>query len=362
MSIAEEPAAEPATAALGIGLAGVTKAFGATRVLKGIDLAIEPGELMVLVGRSGCGKSTLLRAIAGLTRIDAGTITIGGREVQSRPPSERGVAMVFQSYALFPHMTVAENIAFPLMVRKRPKSEQRARAAEVAGTLGLGELLERRPAALSGGQRQRVAIGRALAREADIYLFDEPLSNLDAALRGQMRVELKSLHRRLGRTMVYVTHDQVEAMTLADRIALLDAGEVAQCGTPEKVYLRPENLFVAGFFGSPSMNLVRGTAEQGKFRAGGLVLDARVPPDADTLGLRPEDVLLGEGPLRATVEVVEPVGDRGHVRLRIADQELSATVDGARAFALRPGEELACGLRLEAAHWFDSASGRRCGA
>ncbi len=346
-------------AAQGITLQGIEKSFGATRILTGIDLDIAPGELMVLVGRSGCGKSTLLRAIAGLTSIDRGSIAIGGRPVHDVEPSGRGVSMVFQSYALFPHMTVEDNIAFPLMVRKRPRSEQRQRAREVAATLGLEDLLQRRPAELSGGQRQRVAIGRALARAPDIYLFDEPLSNLDAALRGRMRVELKELHRRLGRTMVYVTHDQIEAMTLADRIAVLDAGAVQQLGTPEEVYRRPRNLFVAGFFGTPKMNLLRGELADGRFRCPGLDVPLEADPGPVVLGLRPEHVQVGDGPLSGRVEAVEPVGDRGHVYLDLAGTQLSATVSGSEAFGLKAGDTLRCALDLAGCQLFDPDSGLR---
>ena len=239
-------------------LTGVTKAFGTTEVLKGIDLEIGDGELVVFVGPSGCGKSTLLRVIAGLEEVTSGAISIAGQPVNDLSPSDRGIAMVFQSYALYPHMNVYENMAFGLKIAKLDKSEIDRRVRGAAEVLNITEHLERKPRALSGGQRQRVAIGRAIVREPRVFLFDEPLSNLDAALRVRMRYEFASLHDRLGTTMVYVTHDQVEAMTLADRIVVLNAGVIEQVGAPMELYERPRNLFVAGFIGSPRMNLLPG--------------------------------------------------------------------------------------------------------
>ncbi len=239
-------------------LAGVSKHFGPTSVIRDVNLAVEPGELVVFVGPSGCGKSTLLRLIAGLETPSQGSIHISGRDVTHTHPSRRGVAMVFQSYALYPHMSVAENMAFGLKIQRTPQLEIDARVRRAAEILQLETLLERKPRALSGGQRQRVAIGRAIVREPDVFLFDEPLSNLDAALRGQMRVEIARLHARLGTTMIYVTHDQVEAMTLASRIAVLNGGRIEQVGTPLELYHSPANLFVAGFIGSPRMNFLVG--------------------------------------------------------------------------------------------------------
>ena len=237
-------------------LTGVTKRFGTTEVLKGIDLDIADGEFVVFVGPSGCGKSTLLRTIAGLEDASGGDIAIGGRTVNALSPSDRGIAMVFQSYALYPHMTVYENMAFGLKLAKADKAEIDRRVRAAAETLNITDYLERKPKALSGGQRQRVAIGRAIVREPEVFLFDEPLSNLDAALRVRMRYEFAALHERLKTTMIYVTHDQVEAMTLADRIVVLNGGVIEQVGAPMELYERPRNLFVAEFIGSPKMNLI----------------------------------------------------------------------------------------------------------
>ncbi|MFZ4533794.1 MAG: sn-glycerol-3-phosphate ABC transporter ATP-binding protein UgpC, partial [Alsobacter sp.] len=243
-----------------ISIKGVHKNYGRNPVVKGVDLEIATGEFMVVLGPSGCGKSTLLRMIAGLEAITAGDIAIGGRIVNQLEPRERGCAMVFQNYALYPHMTVAENIGYALKVSGLGKAERRERVAAIAKTVGLEDFLERRPGELSGGQRQRVAMGRAMIREPQVFLFDEPLSNLDAKLRVQMRIEIRKLHNRLKTTSVFVTHDQVEAMTLADRLVVMNAGRIEQIGTPEEVYRAPATRFVAGFIGSPAMNLVEGEA------------------------------------------------------------------------------------------------------
>src|SRR5689334_1674267 len=240
----------------GLALRGVKKSFGDVPVIRGVDLDIADGEFCVFVGPSGCGKSTLLRLVAGLEGLTEGLITIGGRDVTWLAPAERGISMVFQSYALYPHMTVAENIGFGLRMAKVPRAEIRARTEKAAALLQLSELLNRRPANLSGGQRQRVAIGRAIVRNPQVFLFDEPLSNLDAALRVQMRIEISKLHNGLKATMIYVTHDQVEAMTMADKIVVLNAGRIEQVGSPLELYHRPGNLFVATFIGSPKMNLI----------------------------------------------------------------------------------------------------------
>ena len=254
----------------GVTLSRVTKQFGEVKVIHGVDLTVEEGEFCVFVGPSGCGKSTLLRIIAGLEATSAGNISIGARDVTDIDPSERGVAMVFQTYALYPHMTVAENMGFGLKMTGHPKAETDAKVAEAARILKLEQLLTRKPKALSGGQRQRVAIGRAIVRGPEVFLFDEPLSNLDAELRVEMRVEIARLHREIGATMIYVTHDQVEAMTLADKIVVLRAGRIEQVGAPMELYRDPDNKFVAGFIGSPAMNFLGGTAKDGTVTVAGM--------------------------------------------------------------------------------------------
>jgi len=273
-------------------LKDIRKSFGAVQVIKGIDLVVEDGEFCVFVGPSGCGKSTLLRIISGLEVQSSGAIEIGGRDVGLAEPSERGIAMVFQSYALYPHLTVRENIGFGLSLAKRPKAEIAAKVEATAATLQLTPLLDRKPKALSGGQRQRVAIGRAIVRDPQVFLFDEPLSNLDASLRAQMRLELTELHAKLRATMIYVTHDQVEAMTMADKIVVLNGGAIEQVGSPMELYNHPATPFVAGFIGSPQMNLLDGAAMGCK-----------------TYGIRPEHLTLGApGRWQATVRVIERLG------------------------------------------------------
>ncbi|MDB5524754.1 MAG: transporter [Rhizobium sp.] len=297
----------------------IRKSYGAVDVLRGIDLEIAHGEFVVFVGPSGCGKSTLLRIIAGLERSSGGDLFFGDRRFTDVAPAKRNVAMVFQSYALYPHMTVAENMTMSLRLAGVAKPERRRRAEEVARTLQLSALLDRKPAELSGGQRQRVAIGRAIVRQPDVFLFDEPLSNLDAALRVETRVGISRLHHTLGNTMIYVTHDQVEAMTMADRIVILDQGKIAQVGSPLELYRRPANLFVAGFIGSPKMNFVQ-VEERGRtermlsMRAkGGENIDLAVTPTAGsavaTLGIRPEHLKLSaSGPFAARVTAIEHLG------------------------------------------------------
>ena len=326
----------------------VEKRFGETRIVKGVSLSIEKGEFLVLVGPSGCGKSTCLRMIAGLETPSAGTIRIGGRVVNELAPKDRDIAMVFQSYALYPHMTVAENIAFGLTLRKLPKAEIASRVDEVARSLELGHLLHRKPKELSGGQRQRVAMGRAIARRPQVFLFDEPLSNLDAALRVQMRAELAALHRRLGATMIYVTHDQVEAMTLATRIAVLEGGVLQQVGPALELFHRPANRFVAGFIGSPSMNFVQGRLVASgagvAFSAPGLEVPRRagggLGPGEVTLGVRPHDLALGEGGAPGVVEVLEPLGWEAHAHVRLGNDRVVVRLEGEGAARVRTGDRV----------------------
>jgi multiple sugar transport system ATP-binding protein len=353
-------------------LAGVAKQFGSTTVIRDVTLDISPGEFVVFVGPSGCGKSTLLRLVAGLEQPSAGAIHISGRDVTDVHPSKRGVAMVFQSYALYPHMSVGENMAFGLRMLGTPKAEIEARVRAAAETLQLEALLDRKPRALSGGQRQRVAIGRAIVREPDVFLFDEPLSNLDAALRAQVRVEIARLHARLGATMIYVTHDQVEAMTLASRIVVLNGGRVEQIGAPMDLYRRPANRFVAGFLGSPRMNFLparivaaddRGLDVEiaGEFVRVGRRLAARAG-DVVTLGVRPEDLFLaddgavGSGVLRGEVSLLERLGGEAivHVILGGAPGEtLVAKLPGDVALAAR--QPVALRLNGATCHLFDQS-------
>src|SRR5882672_4879656 len=293
----------------------VRKSFGGFEVLHGVSIPIEDGAFVVLDGPSGCGKSTLLRMLAGLENITSGTISIGDRVVNNVQPKERDIAMVFQNYALYPHMTVADNMAFSLKLKRAPKAEIAARVDKAAGILGLRALLGRYPRQLSGGQRQRVAMGRAIVRDPQVFLFDEPLSNLDAKLRVQMRAEIKDLHQRLKTTTVYVTHDQIEAMTMADKIVVMNGGNVEQIGAPLELYDRPANVFVAGFIGSPAMNILKGTVSNGRLRTD----DGTDWPLPTTLksakegpavyGVRPEHLRIdGNGGIPATVQVVEPTG------------------------------------------------------
>ncbi len=339
-------------------LDAVHKSYEDLEVVRGISLRIEPGELLVLVGPSGCGKSTTLRMIAGLEELSAGELRIGERRMNEISPRDRDIGMVFQSYALYPHMSVFDNIAFGLTLRKLPKAEIQNRVHEVARMLGLEQLLERRPGKLSGGQRQRVAMGRAIARRPKVFLFDEPLSNLDAALRVQMRAELQALHARLGTTMIYVTHDQVEAMTLADRIAVLDQGVLQQVGPPLEVFERPANRFVAGFIGSPAMNFIDGEIGtrdgHAVFTAGsGLEvslehLDREAPAAGSkaSLGLRPHDLAAGDGPLAGQVEAVEAMGWEAFAHIRCGETLLIARLEGADAANVRRGTELRLRPRL----------------
>jgi ABC-type sugar transport system ATPase subunit len=328
----------------GIVLEGVHKRFGGTPALDGVDLEAVDGELLVVVGPSGCGKSTLLRCIAGLEAVDDGVIQIGDRDVTRIRPAARNVAMVFQSYALFPHLTVRENIAFGLVVREEPKAEVRTRVAEASELVGVGALLDRRPFELSGGERQRVALARALVRRPDAYLLDEPLSNLDAGTRVQMRTELRRLHREVGATMLHVTHDQVEAMTLGDRIAVMDAGRVRQVGKPDELYSRPRDRFVAAFLGTPAMNFLSPEAARPFFPV----------PQGIVVGVRPEHVRVVPNGVPARVEIVEVAGSDAFVHV---DRGLIAKLpaDG------RPAERDEVGIAIDRAgvHLFDEASGER---
>jgi ABC-type sugar transport system ATPase subunit len=333
-----------------ISLTDITKSFGHTEVIRDVSLDIENGELVVFVGPSGCGKSTLLRLISGLDRPTSGTIAIDGRDVSRVGAADRGLAMVFQSYALYPHMTVRQNLAFGLENTRLPRSEITGRIAEAARLLEIAPLLERRPGQLSGGQRQRVAIGRAIVRNPTAFLLDEPLSNLDAELRVSMRAELASLHARLGTTMIYVTHDQVEAMTLADRIVVLRQGRVEQADTPLALFNRPANRFVAGFIGAPSMNFLPAGA-----------VHAAHPETAVTAGIRPQHLRLADpgatGSIDAEVRLVEALGTETVVH--------AATGSGDRILAVLPGQaSLSPGTRIALAgaasdlHFFDAAGSR----
>lgn len=330
-----------------IALKSVEKWFGDIQVIKGVDLEIEEGEFIIFVGPSGCGKSTLLRMIAGLEETSRGQIMIAGRDATAEPPNKRGLAMVFQSYALYPHMSVRDNVGFPLKSAGLPPDEIKTKVDEAARVLKLDAYMDRRPRDLSGGQRQRVAIGRSIVRDPTAFLFDEPLSNLDAALRVEMRYEIAKLHQSLAATMIYVTHDQVEAMTLADRIVVLDAGKIAQVGTPRELYERPANLFVAQFIGSPRMNVFPAQHAKG--------LD--MPANAQDLGIRPEHISLGapgEGHLDGTVDVLEYLGAdtflvtdcgaAGQVTVRVrGDSDLS------------PGDPIGLQFQEGDLHFFDAA-------
>lgn len=352
---------------------GLRKRFGNTEVLKGIDIEVPDGGFAVLVGPSGCGKSTLLRLLAGLETSDEGSIHFGDKNVTRLEPRERDIAMVFQSYALYPHLTVRENLSFGLQLRKTDKAEIEKRVDEVAEMLGLAPLLGRMPRALSGGQRQRVAMGRAIVRRPALFLFDEPLSNLDAALRAQVRVEIRKLHDRLGATSAYVTHDQVEAMTLADSLFVLNKGLVEQAGRPLEVYSRPATRFVAEFLGSPGMNFLDAELVSAAGGLGVQVGERRLDVAAEhlgdkaeagkkvTLGVRPHEVLVveGEGPaeLEAQVDVVEALGSESFAHARLASGTgLVARIDGSRV--VKAGDSLRLHIPSQALHVFDAETGR----
>jgi multiple sugar transport system ATP-binding protein len=341
----------------------VRKAFGTTAVIHGVSVEIADGEFVILVGPSGCGKSTLLRMIAGLENITAGEISIGERVVNNMPPKERDIAMVFQNYALYPHMTVADNMGFSLKLRRAPKAEIDSRVQRAAEILGLSALLQRYPRQLSGGQRQRVAMGRAIVRDPQVFLFDEPLSNLDAKLRVAMRTEIKELHQRLRTTTVYVTHDQIEAMTMADKIVVMHDGIVEQIGAPLDLYDRPNNLFVAGFIGSPAMNFIKGRVANGGFVGeGGLRLPLRSAPAASDgqpaiYGIRPEHFRLTPDGIPVEVVVVEPTGSETQVVVRSDGQEIIAIFRD-RVMA-RPGETIRVAPDRALVHLFDLETGQR---
>ncbi|TKC86328.1 sn-glycerol-3-phosphate ABC transporter ATP-binding protein UgpC [Trinickia terrae] len=353
-------------------MSGIFKRYGDTQVVHGIDLHIDDGEFVVLVGPSGCGKSTLMRMVAGLEEITGGELTIGGKRANGLSPQQRNVSMVFQSYALYPHLSVYENIAFGPRIRKEPSTSFKPRIEAAARMLNLTGYLDRLPRALSGGQRQRVAMGRAVVREPELFLFDEPLSNLDAKLRVQMRTEIKALHQRLKNTVIYVTHDQIEAMTMADRIVVMNAGRIEQIGRPLELYDRPANLFVASFLGSPSMNFVEGELQRGeqaialKLADGGEI----ALPHADlsaahgakiTLGIRPEHIETpaAHNGVAMEVEVIEPTGAETHLYGKIGGSTWCATLR--KRTAVEPGQRVALRLPGEHIHLFDTESGRRLG-
>jgi multiple sugar transport system ATP-binding protein len=347
-----------------ITLRQVVKRYGDVVAVKGIDLSVASGEFVVLVGPSGCGKSTTLRMIAGLEDISEGDISIGGRIVNRIEPKDRNIAMVFQNYAIYPHMTVEKNIGFGLRATPLPAPEKARRVAETAEKLGLTDLLRRRPSELSGGQRQRVAIGRAMVRDPAVFLFDEPLSNLDAQLRAQMRLEIKKLHQTLGRTIVFVTHDQIEAMTLADRIVIMKDGDILQVGTPDEVYRRPVDTFVARFIGSPSMNLLPAKIAGGSLTVDGfceIALPGAHPTEV-MLGIRPDELrVLADGAtapviVDAEIKIVEPLGPDALVYAHAGTHEVVGKC--AASVPPRPGARVRLGTSPEYLHLFDVASGR----
>ena len=357
-----------------VSVRGLAQSYGALQVLKALDLDIAEGEFIVLLGPSGCGKSTLLNCIAGLLDPSEGQVFIKGRNVTWEEPKDRGIGMVFQSYALYPQMTVEKNLSFGLRVSGMAREEIAKRVARASEILQIQALLERKPSQLSGGQRQRVAIGRALVRDVDVFLFDEPLSNLDAKLRAELRVEIKRLHQRLANTMIYVTHDQIEAMTLADRIAVMRGGAIQQLDAPQTIYNKPKNRYVAGFIGSPSMNFVggqiTGSGKKAAFDMGGLKVPlADYAPErplaagAAELGVRPEHILLDEAgkdstaAMKAAVDLVEPMGSDSLVWIKLGDQVISARVESNRTF--EPGQKVDVRLRVGLASLFDAATGDR---
>jgi multiple sugar transport system ATP-binding protein len=354
-----------------VSFTNVVKRYGQVEIVKGLNLEVGDGEFLVLVGASGCGKSTTLRLLAGLETADVGEIAIGGRKVNDLAPKDRDIAMVFQNYALYPHMTVEENIGFALKLRKMPKPEIKERVDKAAEMLGIGHLLARKPKELSGGQRQRVALGRALVRKPQVFLMDEPLSNLDAKLRTQTRTEIKKLHQQLKITTLYVTHDQVEAMTMGDRMAVMKDGIIQQLATPKETYEFPANRFVAGFIGSPSMNqmpVTAGTAADGWLSITHPAFTLKLPvhgltapkPGPAHLGIRPEHLFLfpsnDQAQIKGTLDVIEPSGSRTMLHLTAGDHTLVAEVDTAQIGGLTVGQTLAMGVQTDRLHLFDGTT------
>ncbi len=348
-----------------VAIRDVSKDYGAVKILHGVNVDIADGQFVVLVGPSGCGKSTLLRMVAGLESITAGDIRIGERTVNHLPPAKRDIAMVFQNYALYPHKTVRDNMAFSLKLRKTEASVVEERVKHAAAILDLAPYLDRYPRQLSGGQRQRVAMGRAIVRDPQVFLFDEPLSNLDAKLRVQMRTEIKELHQRLKTTTIYVTHDQVEAMTMADKIVVMQAGRIEQIGAPLDLFDSPANTFVAGFIGSPAMNMLKGVMRRSEAKGvevGGTLLPFSGADDAADgqeviYGIRPEHLDIAEDGFPATVSVIEPTGSETVVFLRFAGSDMTALFRERHSF--RPGDTLKLKPRKHLVHVFDAKTGRR---
>jgi multiple sugar transport system ATP-binding protein len=345
-----------------VSIRNVKKSYGAVDAIHGISAEVEDGEFVTLVGPSGCGKSTLLRMLAGLENITGGEIRIGGRLVNNMPPKDRDIAMVFQNYALYPHMTVAENMGFSLMLKNLPKAETAEKVKKAAAILSLESLLDRYPRQLSGGQRQRVAMGRAIVRDPQVFLFDEPLSNLDAKLRVQMRTEIKAMHQRLKTTTIYVTHDQVEAMTMADKIVVMHGGRIEQIGAPLDLYDNPANLFVAGFIGSPAMNVLEGTIGSSGFSFGDLTLPLANAPAGSTgrpvrYGFRPEHLQISDTGLPVEIVVVEPTGSETQVVAKTGNTEITCLFR--ERITARPGETIRVMPDLGKLHLFDHEAGLR---
>lgn len=346
-----------------VDISAVKKSYSSSlEVMHGVDVPIEDGEFVILVGPSGCGKSTLLRMIAGLESITSGEITIDGKRVNDLEPKDRDIAMVFQNYALYPQMTVAENMGFALKLAKRPKAEIQEKVEKAADILSLSHLLDRRPAELSGGQRQRVAMGRAIVRDPKVFLFDEPLSNLDAKLRVKMRSEIKALHQRLKTTIIYVTHDQIEAMTMADKIVVLNSGRIEQIGSPLELYDRPANLFVATFMGSPAMNILPGCITEHGVRIANtfeIPLRTHLPIGTNVhYGIRPEDIsLTGNKIVPAKIKVLEPTGAETHITLDLAGTEI--TVVSKQRINAQIGDMLDISLEGQRSHLFNDQTGQR---